>query len=101
MAEMKPNSGGLVGQTADGYVFLKEIGTGAASVVYQAMEPAANNKLLAIKVLDRAEQALAGGENPRNPFIRERKIAERFSEPGILRVFRTGELFDGRFYMAM
>jgi len=101
MPERRPKSSELVGQTVDGYVILKEIGAGAASVVYQAMEPAQNNKLLALKVLDRAERALTGGRDADNPFDHEWALASRFKEPGILRVFGSGELADGRFYMAM
>jgi eukaryotic-like serine/threonine-protein kinase len=98
---MRPNSSALVGQTIDGYVILKEIGGGATSVVYQAMEPQADNRLLALKVLDQAERDLAGGVHAANPFRRELRIARQFQDPGILRIFRAGELHDGRFYQAM
>jgi serine/threonine protein kinase len=101
MSGMRPNSSALIGQTIDGYVILKEIGGGATSVVYQAMEPQADNRLLALKVLDRAERELAGGGLADNPFHRELSIARRFQDPGILRIFRAGELHDGRFYQAM
>ena len=98
---MRPNASALIGQTIDGYVILKEIGSGATSVVYQAMEPQADNRLLALKVLDQAERQLQGGLNAVNPFLREFNIARRFHDPGILRVFGAGELHDGRFYQAM
>ena len=98
---MRPNSSALIGQTIDGYVILKEIGTGATSVVYQAMEPQADNRLLALKVLDHAERQLQGGVSAVNPFLREYNIARRFRDPGILRIFGAGELHDGRFYQAM
>jgi serine/threonine-protein kinase len=98
---MRPNSSALIGQTIDGYVILKEIGGGATSVVYQAMEPQADNRLLALKVLDQAERDLSGGASAPNPFRRELRIARQFRDPGILRIFRAGELHDGRFYQAM
>ena len=101
MPGMRPNSSALIGQTIDGYVILKEIGGGATSVVYQALEPRADNRLLALKVLDQAERDLAGGVRAANPFRREMSIARRFKDPGIVRIFRVGELHDGRFYQAM
>ncbi len=103
MLRMKPAFDSLVGQTPDGFVVLEEIGHGAGSVVYRAMEPGANNRLVALKVMNRVEQRLlsTGGPPGRNPFQREAKIAQLFDDPGIVRIHKTGQLPDGRFYVAM
>lgn len=102
MQRVKPVSDSLVGQTPDGFVVLEEIGRGAGSVVYRAMQPAANNRLVAIKVMNRVEQRLLDDRSKgRNPFQREAKIAQLFDNPGIVRIYKTGRLPDGRFYVAM
>lgn len=92
----------LLGESPDGFVILKEVGKGAASTVYQAMQPDANNRLVALKVMNAAEQRLAqrGGDG-RNPFERDVAISTLVPDPAIVRVFRAGRLADGRHYVAM
>jgi serine/threonine protein kinase len=102
MGTKKKGYDSLVGQTPDGYVVLKELGTGAGTSVYQAMEAQADNRLLALKILDATEQRLLCSDDPdRNPFDREAEIASSFQDHGIIRTFGTGRLPDGRYYLAM
>ncbi len=93
----------LTGQDADGFLVLQRIGQGAASVVYQAMERTRDNRLVALKVLDATEQRLiqrrVGARA--NPFEREARFSRVVKDPAIVRIFRTGRLPDGRFYVAM
>lgn len=92
----------LVGQVADGFVVLKRIGSGASSVVYQAMERAKDSRLVAVKVIDGAEQRLlAAAGQTGNPFEREARFSRVVKDPAIVRIFKTGRLGDGRYYVAM
>lgn len=67
------------------------------------MERARDNRLVALKVLDATEQRLlqrrVGARG--NPFEREARFSRVVKDPAIVRIFRTGRLPDGRFYVAM
>ena len=92
----------LVGQAPDGFVILKPVGEGATSTVYQAMESSRDNRLVALKVMDATEQRLIERAGRRgNPFEREARFSRQVKDPGIVRIFKTGQLPDGRYYVAM
>jgi len=92
----------LIGQVADGFVVLQKVGVGASSAVYQAMEKAKNNRLVALKVMDATEQRLlVSSGNTGNPFEREARFSRVVRDSAIVRIFKTGKLGDGRYYVAM
>lgn len=91
----------LLRTVQDGFVFLERVGRGAASVVYKAMEQAEENRLVAVKVLDATEQRLLASDGAANPFEREARFSRVLRDPTIVRLFKTGQLSDGRFYLAM
>ena len=98
----KPGFDSLLGKTPDGFVVLKEVGQGASSTVYQAMQPSKNNRLVALKVMSAAEQRLSlDGREDRNPFERDAAISHLVRDPALVRIYRTGRLDDGRYYVAM
>ncbi len=98
----KPGFDSLLGKTPDGFVVLKEVGQGASSTVYQAMQPNKNNRLVALKVMNATEQRLSlDGRDDRNPFERDAAISHLVRNPALVRIYRTGRLDDGRYYVAM
>ncbi len=102
MFSQDSDSDPLLGKVTDGFVVLQRIGAGASSVVYQAMEKAENNRLVALKVMDATEQRLliSRGDTG-NPFEREARFSRVVKDSAIVRIFKTGKIDDGRFYAAM
>jgi len=91
-----------VGQEVDGFLFVQVVASGPGSTVYRAMQRAVNDRLVAVKVLDAVEQRLLlSGQDDLNPLWRETRFSQTVRTPSIVRVFTTGRLPDGRYYVAM
>ncbi|MCB9728465.1 MAG: serine/threonine protein kinase [Deltaproteobacteria bacterium] len=87
----------LDGQIVDGFVLVRELARGRTSVVYQALDSAEDNRMVAFKVLQSPERRLSVSPDvDDNAFEREAKVARLVDDPGILRMYRTGRLPDGR-----
>ena len=90
MAELQP------GQIFADYVIVAKLGQGGMGVVYQAREPDLD-RMVAVKVL---RPELAAVPSLVTRFRREAIAAAKFTYPGIVQVFRTGEC-DGTLFIAM
>lgn len=91
----------LEAQVIDGFVVVRELARGRTSVVYQALDSAEDNRMVAFKVLEARTRRLAVTPDlEENPFEREAKVARLVDNPGIIRMFRTGRLPDGRCWVA-
>ncbi|MEZ4268376.1 MAG: serine/threonine-protein kinase [Myxococcota bacterium] len=91
----------LESQVIDGFVVVRELARGRTSVVYQALDSAEDNRMVAFKVLQTRRRRLAVTPDvEENPFEREAKVSRLVDNPGIIRMFRTGRLPDGRYWVA-
>ena len=92
----------LIGQEIDGFLFVEEVASGASSTVYRALQRPVDDRLVAVKVLDAVEQRLLlQGQDDLNPLWREARFSQTVRHPAIVRIFTTGRLPDGRYYVAM
>lgn len=92
----------LLGRSVGGFVLLREIGTGASSTVYQAMDTETGARLVAVKIMGETEQRLRLAEGiEENPFEREYRFSQVVRDPGLVQVIASGQLEDGRFYGVM
>ncbi len=91
----------LVGRATDGYVVMEKVGSGAFSSVYKAMETAGEKRLVALKVMHEIQQRMTGPGQVEHPFERELRLSRVVKDPGIARVYKTGQLRDGRYYAAL
>jgi serine/threonine protein kinase len=96
-----PPPASLVGSTVDGFVVEAEIAQSLATRVYRATEPAAGNRTVALKVMEALEQRLLLDGQALNPLWREARFSQAVRDRAIVRVFRTGRLEDGRYFVAM
>jgi tRNA A-37 threonylcarbamoyl transferase component Bud32 len=85
------------GATVGGYRIERRLGEGGVGAVFAAAEPR-GDKRVAIKVLRRA---LADDEGMILRFEREARAVSEIHHPGIVDVFATGRLDDGRPYLVM
>ena len=98
----QPGTDLLADAAPDGFVLLKEIGVGSSGTVYQAMETARDSRLVALKMMHATEQRLrAEAGDAANPYHREYRFAQAVRHPHIARVYRTGALPDGTYFVAM
>ncbi|MDH5590746.1 MAG: serine/threonine protein kinase [Gemmatimonadota bacterium] len=81
----------------DDFDVLDEVGHGSMAIVYLARERALG-RLVAVKVL---KPGRAGDETARKRFEREARSAASLSHPGVVPVYRFGELDDGTPYLVM
>ena len=66
------------------------------------MQRDVDDRLVAVKVMDAVEQRLLlKGQDDLNPLWRETRFSQTVRHPAIVRVFTTGRLPDGRYYVAM
>jgi eukaryotic-like serine/threonine-protein kinase len=72
------------------YEILSELGRGAMGVVYKARDPKIN-RVVAVKTVSLAGQALEDELEYRERFVREAEAAGRLSHPGIVTIFDVGE----------
>ncbi len=79
-----------------GYKILQQLGTGGMATVYLANQERFE-RVVALKVM---APALAADENYGERFMREARIAARFSHPNIIAVYDVG-VKDDYFYIAM
>ena len=79
------------------YTILERIGAGGMGAVYKARQ-AALNRFVALKVL---HTKFANRKEVLTRFRREARILSQLTHPNTLRVFDTGMLDDGRFYIVM
>lgn len=91
----------LVGTTVEGFVVEAEIARSLATRVFRATEPAAGGRTVALKVMEAVEQRLLLDGQALNPLWREARFSQAVRDRAIVRVFRTGRLKDGRYYVAM
>ncbi|MCB9730124.1 MAG: serine/threonine protein kinase [Deltaproteobacteria bacterium] len=96
-----PTSSDLVGTTVDGFAVEAEIARSLATRVYRATESAAGGRTVALKVMEPLEQRLLLDGQAINPLWREARFSQAVRDRAIVRVFRTGRLEDGRYYVAM
>ena len=92
----------LVGKSFDGFSVMDEVAWTGAATVYRAMQVDANNRIVALKVIDALEQRLRleQGDSD-NPMWREQRFSQVAKHPSLVRIFRTGRVPDGRYFAAM
>lgn len=96
-SELAAELGYAGSSSAPGYRILEEIHRGGQGVVYRALQES-TRRTVAIKVL--LEGALAS-EGKRRRFEREIEVVAGLRHPGIVTVFDSGRLADGRHFFAM
>lgn len=102
MAFEPHSDGDLVGEDVEGFVVQEVIASGASSTVYRAIQEAANQRAVALKVMRATEQRLQMvGKAEINPLWLETRISQVVRHPSIVRIFRTGRAASGRYYVAM
>ena len=92
----------LVGQVIDDLAVTELLGVGASGAAYRAVEMAADRRIVALKVLKRAEQELRvklGFHG--HPFARDLKVSQVVKSSQVARCYRIGETVDGRYYSVM
>ena len=92
----------LVGRVIDDLAVVELLGVGASGTVYKAIEKGPTSRMVAIKLMNRAEQKLREdlGEQG-NPFERELKVAKVVDSPSVARVHRVGQTVEGRYFLVM
>ncbi|MGM0578837.1 MAG: serine/threonine-protein kinase [Myxococcota bacterium] len=92
----------LVGHRVGEFDVRDRVARGPATSVYRAVQPDAGDRLVALKVMDRVEDRLRARDGDlANPLWREASLSQSVRDPGIVRIFKTGRLPDGRPYVAM
>jgi serine/threonine protein kinase len=102
MASWTSEEEDLKGNVVHGYVILGELGRGASSVVYQAVDTRKGSRRVAFKVMSTTEQRLhdrtSGSEHP---FARELRLSRVVDDPVMVRIYEAGTLENGRYFMVM
>lgn len=95
----------LIGKYVDGrYLVLNWVGGGAYSNVYRAAETTAGDRLVALKIIRRAQSdyASAKSDNPGlNPFAHELEFSNLLTNESAVEVFQVGRTDNGVDYIAM
>jgi serine/threonine protein kinase len=92
----------FVGRIMDDLAIVELLGIGASGAVYKAIEKGPNSRMVALKIMNRAEQKLRqdiAGDS--NPFERDLQVAKVVDNPSVARAYRTGQSLEGRFYLVM
>ena len=91
-----------VGRVVDDLVVMELIGAGASGTVYKAVEKGPESRMVALKVMKRAEQTLRQkhGETG-NPFDRDLKVSRVVVQPSVARVHRVGQTMEGLYFAVM
>jgi eukaryotic-like serine/threonine-protein kinase len=92
----------FVGRIVDDLAIVELLGVGASGAVYKAIEKGPNSRMVALKMLNPAEQKLRQKlTGNANPFERDLQVAKVVDNPSVARAYRTGQSIEGRFYLVM
>ncbi|MEK6334622.1 MAG: serine/threonine-protein kinase [Acidobacteriota bacterium] len=94
-----PEQSNLIGKTLDGrYLIEKELGKGGVGAVYLARDRKLHDKHVVIKVL--LEKSFQNSWVVQK-FQQEAEALARINHPGVVKIFDSGSLADGKAYFVM
>ncbi len=94
----------LCGTLIDGDFLVRRLfAQGSESRVYLARQKSVGDRDVVVKVIDPVVWRLLKqpGKDPENPYLREARLTAILTHSSLAQIFRTGELDDGRPYLAM